>query len=1203
MSIVDQLRIPKKPERAQSRNGYELAKMLLESPDGYLVVADPSVGNNDCKWSRFVEKFIVPRDDEADDAWQTEIIEACVAQIAYGSKEASHRALTTLQHAPLDASRKEHAISALADVYIQVHSQRPNDETAKVLEDISHAFYSVGEYYQAEYIETTLPFCIETVRSRYDTAEKSRLKSEVKALESLSRLETEAGTFEVLPKMARGDRKAIVMRNGQIATSIVLGAAVAAGPVAAHAETGQRLPAEGGGLGTAKTSISRSINSTEAPLMTPLEGSVDVVVRFDVQSLGKSEPMSADQIVNIDHTTTADVVAATKTVSSAKNKVTSADIINAANFDGNKLSVNVATYSDPLPEELTPTEQIERRMFEQMGVRTNQGGAEPKDRSDKEVRATEALKEQIQDLQDRIRVAAEQRRVSPSTSEVSKKLHRFLETAVDDPSVLQMLTPTERRAILDSQAFGGDQYIEAFLEDIPDSSPVMQWVRSVESKSESGKKISDGAVAMMLYSGLYTSTLSKTEADALLGYKPIIPDKYVDTRIDGIEAVDLSNIDVKAAEMLSERGDNPEPNTTDWVNRGKAMKFFIEHGLTPIQAAGLIGNFVVESGDDSLPPGIHQIGGGPGRGIVQWEISTNGGSGRADQLFWFADQIGQPWDSLDTQLKFIIWEFENTEKPAYKKLKQADTLEEATSVVLNFYERPAERIVDVRLSWAEKTYAGFIEEREALERDGMAGASQNERINNLIAQGFTQQTKNKLGVEEMVPVMHGDFNYMSQNAIRLKEKLIERGYDGDLGSKHMCGLVSIFMAKHAAIGETWTKAGMDAMYDELLEHYDWSLKNEVFAGGQGGPIWHAKIPELAKEMGLQTIPLQAQTEEEIRVAFDNGATAIVLNSNADKAKVNGAEVSSYGHVFVIVGITENNTLIIADPDSYENSMREWTFGQLLKNADLSAMHVMSAPGDLDRYQDVINDRAEAAEREKREAEREKREAERKAEQERKEKEREKREAEREAEREERDRQRKAEKARQSGAWDPTTMPDGWVEYQKLKAKYPVSGTLPMSELVVPVPGLYEKMGDKQEVMLTPSAAAAFADLNAAFVERYGRNLPVNDSYRSYDSQVITKRESPELAAPAGESPHGYVGIDIEVGHRGSEIYNFLIEEGPSRGIFNPVWMDPNGINNSGFYTMDEPWHFEYFGNAANIERLVGGHSDYDMKAVNKALGN
>lgn len=153
---------------------------------------------------------------------------------------------------------------------------------------------------------------------------------------------------------------------------------------------------------------------------------------------------------------------------------------------------------------------------------------------------------------------------------------------------------------------------------------------------------------------------------------------------------------VAATDALYARG--PE-----WENRATAMRFFMDFGLEDYQAAALVGNFVIEAGNDPrMPADIEQFGGGPGRGIAQWEKG-----GRFDHLEEFARTHGRDWADLATQLDFVVVEFKTTERSAYEWLKNTPGVYEATDAVLNGYERPAKRDITPRLIEGETVLAAY----------------------------------------------------------------------------------------------------------------------------------------------------------------------------------------------------------------------------------------------------------------------------------------------------------------------------------------------------------------------------------------------------------------------------------------------------------------------------------------------------------------
>ena len=94
------------------------------------------------------------------------------------------------------------------------------------------------------------------------------------------------------------------------------------------------------------------------------------------------------------------------------------------------------------------------------------------------------------------------------------------------------------------------------------------------------------------------------------------------------------------------------------TNEEICWNYFISKGFSKAAAAGILGNMYVESAG-TFDPSIHQIGGGPGRGLCQWEESYSGGSGRYNKLAAFASGIGKKWDDISAQLMFASYEMDS----------------------------------------------------------------------------------------------------------------------------------------------------------------------------------------------------------------------------------------------------------------------------------------------------------------------------------------------------------------------------------------------------------------------------------------------------------------------------------------------------------------------------------------------------------------
>ena len=125
-------------------------------------------------------------------------------------------------------------------------------------------------------------------------------------------------------------------------------------------------------------------------------------------------------------------------------------------------------------------------------------------------------------------------------------------------------------------------------------------------------------------------------------------------------------------------GGNPATEKT-------AIDKMVSLGWSPVQAAGIIGNFIHESGGGKLNPSAVAKGdgsdGSDSIGIGQWNGT------RATALKAFAASRGKPWNDLETQLEFAHRELSSNEIAAGTALRAATTPEAAAAAALSF-ERP-----------------------------------------------------------------------------------------------------------------------------------------------------------------------------------------------------------------------------------------------------------------------------------------------------------------------------------------------------------------------------------------------------------------------------------------------------------------------------------------------------------------------------------
>lgn len=113
-------------------------------------------------------------------------------------------------------------------------------------------------------------------------------------------------------------------------------------------------------------------------------------------------------------------------------------------------------------------------------------------------------------------------------------------------------------------------------------------------------------------------------------------------------------------------------------NQEEAYAYFIEKGLSPAQAAGIVGNLMQESGVD--PKSVQA--GGPGRGIAQWSVGE-----RWTGVEALARKQGKSPQDLGVQLDYLWQELNTTESASLTALKQTKTPEEAAVSFEENFER------------------------------------------------------------------------------------------------------------------------------------------------------------------------------------------------------------------------------------------------------------------------------------------------------------------------------------------------------------------------------------------------------------------------------------------------------------------------------------------------------------------------------------
>lgn len=123
---------------------------------------------------------------------------------------------------------------------------------------------------------------------------------------------------------------------------------------------------------------------------------------------------------------------------------------------------------------------------------------------------------------------------------------------------------------------------------------------------------------------------------------------------------------------------NPGAGAGSSANAGAALSFFRSQGFTEAQAAGIVGNLQAESGANLNPRAVGD--GGQAHGIAQWH---------PDRRANFQRAFNKPFEqsTFQDQLRFIMWELNNTERNAMSRLRATTTAAQAAAVFDQYYER------------------------------------------------------------------------------------------------------------------------------------------------------------------------------------------------------------------------------------------------------------------------------------------------------------------------------------------------------------------------------------------------------------------------------------------------------------------------------------------------------------------------------------
>jgi len=353
----------------------------------------------------------------------------------------------------------------------------------------------------------------------------------------------------------------------------------------------------------------------------------------------------------------------------------------------------------------------------------------------------------------------------------------------------------------------------------------------------------------------------------------------------------LNQCDIDAINQDSVNYVNPECSTSTGTcsvpsggtilqgndNIEKSWNFFTGKGLTDEQTAGMIGNFMWESGGGTTinPSAENEIG---AYGIAQWL------GGRKTNLQEFAGAKDKPVSDLGVQLDFSWSELRGAESEAYAALidvngSGTEAVKTAAQVVMDKYERPGDGTLGVRQQAALNAYTLY------------AGSST----------GTTTETGGCIGWSGQNTKYIDGFTVYSQCDPDWGNNPYGKGTTNICDSG--CGPTAMAMIITNLTGKKITP-------DQTAKYAD---SINMYVPGVGSS--HAIGPELAKKWGLKSEKI-TNSESQINNALARDGLVIVAGDGADP-------FTSAGHFIVIRAVTAEGKWRVGDSAHDDTSDKDW----------------------------------------------------------------------------------------------------------------------------------------------------------------------------------------------------------------------------------------------------------------------------------------
>jgi Phage tail lysozyme len=289
------------------------------------------------------------------------------------------------------------------------------------------------------------------------------------------------------------------------------------------------------------------------------------------------------------------------------------------------------------------------------------------------------------------------------------------------------------------------------------------------------------------------------------------------------------------------------PTLVGNTNAEKVFRYLVDkEGFTPEAAAGVIGNLMQESG---VNPKSRQLGGGPGRGIMQWTETERWASLTA----WANNSGKDPW-TLETQVEWMIKEMKDY--GTYNRIKGVTSYKKAVEIFEKEMERAGVPNYPRRYQFAADALASFSGGA------GGAGISLGSQKMGAVDQ-FTSIAKG-FGLQLTSDYRPGDSGYHGKNRARdYSNDSVGRGTPQQLAfAKHLVQNYgsSLTQLIYTPLGfgiANGKKVGLDYWGESVNSQHYHHVHVALEKGGLVDGTTYAKIGEKGREFVLDSNTTEA----------------------------------------------------------------------------------------------------------------------------------------------------------------------------------------------------------------------------------------------------------------------------------------------------------------------------------------------------------